>query len=330
MEYFHNLTKNLYSHSLDMVVFELFGEYIKWEKFFELHKIDYTTGEVKTSLRHAGYVTYFNFGGIDVTLGNDIGKGQLDKNYYDEQSETWEKGKNDIVTYPKTRIRFNPNKCHKHTWFDCENGFVQLLNAWAENERDNLFILKKYDYAVDVPYPMSMITVKTKKEPQTYKGTRYYGRENNHGHLRIYDKKAERKRFKDYSVLDENLTRIEYTWDLDKPRKYDEIRICEKLNSKEYKKLPDTDKAIIEMFNTLMANNIPYDLKIGRKKMEKLKDYLFSEKQIVSWFDKELIEELQTVIHFTIPNLFYENDALLASGLHVIVEKEEKWTDKFI
>jgi hypothetical protein len=133
--------------------------------------------------------------------------------------------------------------------------------------------LRKYDYAVDIPTePKNVKVLNSRKEPGLFKGTRYYGQSGRHGYTKVYDKKKEREK------VDPDMpstTRVETTLFANKEVSLEEVAIlCENAVKTDLNDLLDTDKAIVEMYRELKALGSDYELKLGRKKMEKLKDYL--------------------------------------------------------
>lgn len=110
--------------------------------------------------------------------------------------------------YPLLRVKFNPNKWISSPVFP---RLVKWIEEWCDNG-----VIVKFDYAVDVPCLLSDITVHSRKEPGLFKGTRYYGQRNQHGRLKIYDKKAE-------SELPDDTSRVEWTFCLGREIVFDDV-----------------------------------------------------------------------------------------------------------
>ncbi len=114
-----------------------------------------------------------------------------------------------FASFPMLRLEVNPNKHAK------EPVFKDVLHWIKENCTSGE--LKKFDYAIDVPYPIETIKIyKSRKEPGLYKGTIYRGQRSQHGFLKIYDKAKE-------TGQETCLTRIEYTLDANKSPSLDDI-----------------------------------------------------------------------------------------------------------
>lgn len=125
-------------------------------------------------------------GGFHVSYGHYKG--------FDKVDRTW-----DVL--PVIRFKFNPNKWMRGSLFDA-------LHSWIRERCDN-GVLLKYDYAIDVPCRLCDLAVDSRKEPGLYKGTRYYGQRNQHGRLKIYDKKTESA-----ADVPDDMTRVEWTFAL--------------------------------------------------------------------------------------------------------------------
>lgn len=124
------------------------------------------------------------------------------------QYKDFDKASREWSEYPLLRVKFNPNKYFASPIYD-------RLMEWIDRECDN-GVLVKTDYAVDIPTRLCNVSVRSRKEPGLYKGTRYYGQRNKHGRLKIYDKKAE-------SDLPDVCTRVEYTLCYGKPLAFDDV-----------------------------------------------------------------------------------------------------------
>ena len=107
--------------------------------------------------------------------------------------------------YFDMKIEFNPNKSNK----------VQqhLLQALRRMLSDKVVKLVAYDIAIDIPYKTNDVYImnKSNKTPSSCDTTRYFGKKNSDGYLKMYDKLKERGiQVSDKGSTD--LTRIEFTF----------------------------------------------------------------------------------------------------------------------
>lgn len=184
----------------------------------------------------------------------DLGKYQN----YDRLTKTFD-------IFDMFQLRVNPNKYFDKPWFQELLGM--LLDVGTSG------FLRKYDYAVDIPTePKNVKVLNSRKEPGLFKGTRYYGQSGRHGYTKVYDKKKEREK------IDPDMTpttRVETTLFANNEISLEEVAILDGSAVKtDLSELNDTDKAIVEMYRELRVLGSEYELRLGRKKMEKLKDYL--------------------------------------------------------
>lgn len=81
-------------------------------------------------------------------------------------------------------------------------------------------LITKMDFAWDIPVDRRKIHCKSKngrKQSSIADGeTRYFGSRGEHGYMKIYDKKAERKK-KGVEIEEETLTRVEFSWKGEQP-----------------------------------------------------------------------------------------------------------------
>lgn len=247
------------------------------------------------------YLDNISFGGVYIQLGKYTN--------YDKMSKTF-----DLL--PMFQIRVNPNK-HMHEPF-----FIDLLSKLKGVSGGGY--LKKYDYAVDVPLTPDCVKIfDSKKEPGLYKGTRYYGQAGRHGYLKVYDKKKDMERFKEY--LKTPLTRIEHTLKSNTDISLEKVYIFESESLNVDKSiLTLTDKAIIDMYQIIVANNLKYDLSIGRTKMEKLKEYIFGQYALLDYGTIliDLIANIKTVFGANEVNSLTVDDDILTQNVCMIQDNE--------
>lgn len=119
-----------------------------------------------------------------------------------------------VETRAILQIEVNPNK---HWGAPVLQSVLRIVR-----EKCTHGTLRKFDVAVDVPVRMEHVRVESRKKRAVVKGTQYYGERNKHGHLRVYDKKAE-VTGRGSSVDSDELTRLEWTFSDGKPMAFDEV-----------------------------------------------------------------------------------------------------------
>lgn len=103
------------------------------------------------------------------------------------------------------RVEFNPAKAQEvHKWF--WERFEEIFYRYTKR-------VKQFDIAFDIPEFVSNISVVslTGRDRSLFKNTVYYGSSGKHGRLKMYDKKKELQQVQGVTVLQDNLTRLEYT-----------------------------------------------------------------------------------------------------------------------
>ena len=272
-------------HSIDMVYLEYFS-YLNPSKIVELVRCihdkypDVRYQEQLGRAPHSKYDYYcdgISIGGVYVSAGKYMN--------YDRETKTF-----DLL--PMFELRVNPNKYWHEQWF--KDLLSELLKVGSSGR------LRKYDYAVDIAKGKKAVEVfETRKERGLYKGTRYFGQSGRHGYCKIYDKQADMKRQKvEIGVL----TRVEHTLFSNQEPSLENVYILEnKALKTDYTGLNDTDKAIIDMYLRLKALNVDYDLKLGRGKMEKLKEYISGQYVLLDYGNilQSLIDNIKTMFHVT-------------------------------
>ena len=293
MKYYNSvIDKQDYIHSIDMVYVEYFS-YCSPKVIVEtvqgIHEkypmLKYQEHLGRTP--HSKYDYYLDgiaIGGVYISAGKYTN--------YDKVTKTF-----DIL--PMFEIRVNPNKYFDEDWFQ------ELLSRLLENASSG--ILRKYDYALDIPKEIKCVKVfDTRKELGIYKGTYYYGQTGRHGYLKIYDKQKDMKRQNEEIGV---LTRVEHTIMGAKNPSLENVYVLDNENVKEdFGKLKDTDKAIVEMYLQLKALGYDYDLKLGRKKKDKLLPYIQGEYKLVEYGDilEKLVENIKKV--FKVSDFSMETD----------------------
>lgn len=272
-------------HSIDMVYVQYFSLLSPSGILEELRKLH----EQFPSVRYEEHLerpmhNKYDFFRDGVAFGGayvDMGK------YTDYSRETKE-----FHLLPMFQLRVNPNKYMHEEWF---KALLRVLLSYGSSG-----FLRKYDYAVDVPLPPSLVKVfKSRKEPGLFKGTRYFGQSGRHGYCKVYDKQADMKR---QGEEIEPLTRIEHTLFSGKPISLEEVYILtEKTVKEDLTALKDTERAIVTMYRELKALGSDYELVLGRKMMEKLKDYITGNYVVLEYGTilNELVEHVKTVFDCT-------------------------------
>ena len=200
------------------------------------------------------------------------------------------------------QLRVNPNKHYEKPWF--KDLLAVLLPLGTSG------FLRKYDYAVDIPTePKNVLVLHSRKEEGLYKGTRYYGQSGRHGYTKVYDKKKER------SKVDPDMcatTRVETTLFTGKELSLEEVAYLDGSAVKtDLSELNDNDRAIVEMYRRLKALDDPYELKLCRKKMAKLKDYVTGGYTVLDYED--ILERLLNTLkkEFCVSDIVTDEDGFL-------------------
>ncbi len=151
------------------------------------------------------------------------------------------------VVFPLLKLEINPNKYFDKPVF---HDLQKIINRFCVSG-----MLKKYDYAIDIPCKLFDVQIfNTRKEPGLHKGTRYYGQRSRDGYVKIYDKTKE-------SNLDYSLTRVEHTFDMVKHSKEKSFTIFHVLQpdlQNINENVSKTDSVIVSLCNLLKANSIDY------------------------------------------------------------------------
>lgn len=288
MYYYNSITdSNGFIHSIDMIYVE-YMSYVSIEKIIETIRLIHDKYsnikydeylDKKPCSKYDFYLNNIVFGGVYISIGKFTD--------YDSESKLFR-------LLPMFQIRVNPNKYMLEPWF------IDLLDALKYFIADG--IIRKYDYAIDLPYNINNIMLfNSKKEKGLYKGTRYYGQQGRHGFLKIYDKRKEWSKNKlDLKGMPENITRVEHTLMYNKPLSLEDVFYFT-TDSLDYHNLKDTDFAIVDMFLKLKAIGYDYELKLGRGKYEKLMPYLMGcyKKLDYGNYISELLEHMKMKFYIT-------------------------------
>lgn len=285
MKYCHSITDKFgYVHSIDNVV------YVYYIKNYNMKTVADELIGLRKSNNYGGweklncspcskYSWYQNVIHFENAIHISFGKMQS----FDKISRKW-----DIL--PLLRLEVNPSKHYDKKVF-------QDVLEWIRNNCTS-GTLKKYDYAVDVPYPINVVKVyNSKKEAGLYKGTIYRGQRSQHGFMKIYDKSAEQKQ------KDSQLTRIEHTLDASKPVSLEKVTILEvKSSTLNPNELDNLNYCIVTLCHVLQANGIdfePYISKLNYRRRQRILPYLYGNSMVLE-YDLDILDKLLKYIN----NLF--------------------------
>ncbi len=267
--YFPYKDSDGFVHSIDMVYCEYFSfvsPEVLLSRLQEFHSEfpDLEYAEFLERPFHSKYSFYrsaVRFEGVFIEFGK--------YKHYDRESKTFS-------LLPMFQVRFNPNKYMSLDWFQAL--LLMLLDYGSSG------VLRKYDYAIDLDVPLDAIQLfDCRREKGLYKGTRYYGQSGRHGYIKMYDKFKDL--FRQGVLVSSPLVRVEQTIISNQPVHLEPIYVMDKKLLDDYSELKDTDRAIVEMYSILVANNISYDLSLGRGKHEKLQPYLYGGYKVVKYAD---------------------------------------------
>lgn len=187
------------------------------------------------------------------------------------------------VVFPLLKLEINPNKHFEKPVFQ---DLQKIINRFCVSG-----MLKKYDYAIDIPCKINDVQIfNTRKEPGLYKGTRYYGQRSRDGFVKIYDKTKE-------SDLDMFLTRVEHTFDTikhSKEKSFTAFHVLQPDLQNTSVDISKTDSVIVSLCNLLKANSIEYmDVLQGldKRKRKKIIEFLNGGYKEIT-FNQELHDKL--------------------------------------
>lgn len=178
---------------------------------------------------------------------------------YDKTNKTW-------IILPLLRFEVNPSKHGKKKVFKDVLDWIKKNCTSGE--------LKRYDYAIDVPFKINDIVIyNSKKEPGLYKGTIYRGQRNKHGFTKIYNKAKEQN-------IDTILTRIETTIEHGKPIFLENIMfVTAENNSDDKTNLSNLNRCILNLCLALREYHIDFESYISAlnyRRRKVLEPYLYS------------------------------------------------------
>lgn len=266
--------KNGYIYSIDKIVIDYFLRVSNMEmvaeELIDIRKRNNCDGWEKLNIgacsKYGFYQNAVQLGKIFICFGKYVS--------YDKDNKKW-------IILPMLRIEVNPNKHYR------EPIFQELLNWIKCNCTSG--VIKKYDLAIDVPYPIGKIQVlDSRKEPGLFKGTIYRGQRQQHGFMKIYDKSKEQQ-------LDYPITRIEHTLVPGKPLSLEKIGIIDTNQvSTDTQQLDNLNDCLVSLCLLVKAcgkDYEPYIAKLNYRRKRTLQPYLQGN-VIELEYDKEIIEQL--------------------------------------
>ena len=232
--------KSGFIHSIDNVVIEYYVKIYDMKKIakelIEIRNQNKCPGWEKLNCtfcsKYSWYQNIIHFNGI-----MHICFGRYDM--YDRNSRS-----HNVI--PMLRLEVNPNKHWKKQVFNDVMMWIRYNCTDGE--------LKKYDYAIDVPYAIEhVIVLNSKKEKGLYKGTIYRGQRSQHGFLKVYNKAKEQDE-------QQELTRIEYTFKISEKQNFDNIVILKPMStSNDESGLSKTNLCIVGLCREMMAKNLDFE-----------------------------------------------------------------------
>lgn len=134
--------------------------------------LDYWERELAMNPHFANFMYMIHFGDLYIKLGKRVKA----KNNY---------GAEYIREINCVSFEINPNKHYDTKEWDF---MIELIDAHCQSG-----MIDRFDYAIDIPVPPDQVVVtKSRKTYGYFDGTRYYGKRNKHGYVKIYDKFKER------------------------------------------------------------------------------------------------------------------------------------------
>lgn len=261
VKYFDSITDNCgFIHSIDNVVFIYSIKRYNMDKIaaelLTIREKNACEGWEKLNCppcsKYSWYQNIIHIGAIHISFGKMQSFDKI-------ASQTW-------TVLPRLRIEVNPNKHYD------EKVFQDILAWIKDNCTDG--ILKKYDYAIDVPYHINNIKVyNSRKEAGLFKGTIYRGQRSQHGFMKIYDKAKEQHDSKGA------LTRIEHTLEYGKPLSLEKINIVDTTKKHaNQQELDNLNRCIVSLCLALQAHGVdfePYIASLNYRRRKTLEPYLY-------------------------------------------------------
>ena len=232
----------------------------------------------------ANFIHEVHFGDLYIK----IGKRKEDKTSY---------GAKTIRVVDCVRFEINPNKHHETKEWDF---MLELIDLYCVKG-----IIDKFDYAIDIPLPKEKVVVlKTRKTVGFFNGTRYYGKRNKHGYVKIYDKYQERldeakaiAKKLDVAFIPEDYypcTRVEITLKNRQPFSAVEFGVAGISESADLPELSETLRVYLDMLQhiLLLGGDIDGHLrKINYRSRIKLEPHLYG--AVANFeYDMEILESL--------------------------------------
>lgn len=260
IEYYFSITdKNNFIHSIDNVVYLYYIKNYNMEKvakeLIEIRENHVCYGWEKLNCsacsKYSWYQNVVHIGSIHISFGK--------MQSFDKINRMWN-------ILPMLRIEVNPNKHYT------EPVFKDVL-AWIKINCTSGY-LKKYDYAIDVPYSIKdVIVYDSRKEAGLYKGTIYRGQRSQHGFMKIYDKAKEQ------NDIEKPLTRIEHTLEYQSPLSLEKIIIVDtKTKADNRINLDNLNSCIVKLCLILQAQGIdfePYIASLNYRRRKTIAPFLY-------------------------------------------------------
>lgn len=277
MLYYNSIKdENGFVHSIDNVVFVYYIKRYNMDKVADeliaIRENNACDGWEKLNCppcsKYSWYQNIIHIGAIHISFGKMQSFDKI-------SSRTW-------ITLPRLRIEVNPNKHFS------EKVFQDILAWLKENCTDG--ILKKYDYAIDIPNHINNVKVyHSRKEAGLYKGTIYRGQRSQHGFMKIYDKAKEQ------ADSETPLTRVEHTLEYGKPLSLEKINIINPTKkSANHSELDNLNKCIVSLCLALQAHDVdfePYIASLNYRRRKTLEPYLHGN-SIELVYDEAIINSL--------------------------------------
>lgn len=275
MNYYNPKTDNYgFIHSIDNVIFRYYIKAFNMKRIAQdLISIRQKCGcdgweklDCPACSKYSWYQNIVHIGAIHIFFGKMTS--------FDRINHSWN-------VLPMLRLEVNPNK-HSNT-----KEFISVMAWIRQNCTDGELV--KYDYAIDVPYPLSSMRVyRSKKEAGLYKGTIYRGLRSKHGFMRMYDKAKEQN-------LDKVLTRIEHIVEVKKAPSFEKIIILQSTASSNTEgKLDTLNSVLVSLCLLLRAAGIDFEpciAKLNYRRRKKLEPFLYGDVLTLE-YDAEILKAL--------------------------------------
>lgn len=275
MNYYNPQTdKYGYIHSIDNVIYRYYVKSFNSkriaEDLIEIRKSCGCDGWEKLNCpacsKFSWYQNIVHIGSIHICFGK--------MQSFDKVDRSW-------TVLPRLRLEVNPNK-HYHT-----KEFISVMKWIRQNCTSGELV--KYDYAIDIPYPMASVKVyNSRKEAGLYKGTIYRGQRSKHGFMRIYNKALEQ------NISGTDLTRVEHTIYTNQTPSFEKVVILQSSISQPPYKLDTLNNVIVNLCLALQANGIDFDsdiAKLNYRRRKKIEPFLYGNVQELE-YDPQILDKL--------------------------------------